>query len=188
METVTKCQLNDAADFAKTETKASWWKLTTKEKKICLVLLGLLVLGLSTPHHFAVVISESIDHRVFFITPWIGKIKQGDYLMYNKSDLNLHIRRGTNGYTTDHMLKIVGCVPEDELAVNDGLYYTCNNVPLGQALEKDSKGNDMPLFKYQGKIPEDQYFMIGTNPRSYDSKYYGFINYGEFIAKAFPIW
>lgn len=157
-------------------------------EKVCLILLGLLILGLSTPHHFAVVISESIDHRIFFTTPWIGEVKQGDYLMYNKSDLNLHVRRGTNGYTTDHMLKIVGCIPGEKLEVSDGLYYTCNGAPLGQALEKDSKGHDLPLFKYQGQIPEQQYFMIGTNPRSYDSKYYGFINYGEFIARAYPIW
>ena len=68
-----------------------------------------------------------------------------------------------------------------ELALKEVIYYVENGV-------KDSKGNDLPIFKYQGLIPEQQYFMIGTNPRSYDSKYYGFINYGVFIAKAYPIW
>ena len=185
METAMKCQ---STEVASTVTAKPWWKLTTKEKKISMVLFGLLTLGVSTPHHFAVVISESIDHRVFFITKRINEIKQGDYLLYSKSDFDMHIRRGSNGYTTDNMLKIVACIPGDALNVSEGLYYTCNGAPIGNALKKDSKGRDLPIFKFNGTIPAGQYFMTGTHPRSFDSKYYGLVDMKSFLAKAYPIW
>jgi len=37
------------------------------------------------------------------------------------------------------------------------------------------------------KIPEGYYFVVGTHPRSYDSRYFGLISKKEIISKIEPL-
>jgi type IV secretory pathway protease TraF len=59
---------------------------------------------------------------------------------------------------------------------------------LGKALEQDSKGQTLPRFRYSGTVPAGSFFMVGANPRSFDSKYFGFIHVDEILYKALPLW
>ena len=86
------------------------------------------------------------------------------------------------------LTKEVGCAPGDLLAVDADRRFSCNGKPLGQALITDSHGNTLPLFSFNGVIPLENYFMIGSNLRSFDSKYFGFIKKNEILYKAYPIW
>ncbi|WP_325099558.1 S26 family signal peptidase [Campylobacter sp. TTU-622] len=66
--------------------------------------------------------------------------------------------------------------------------YYCDNVFLGIAQKTDKDGNKVEQFIFNGVIPKDKFFVMGTHPRSFDSRYWGFVDkkilkeflYGQF--------
>ena len=162
------------------------WRLSPKEKRVTFVFLASLLIGAAVAGRIAVVTSESIDHRVFFLGKKAGSVGKGDYLVFNKDGAHVFMQKSLKEH--DRLLKKVGCVPGEALKVDEALNYTCNGEPLGQALTADSKGRPLSPFVFNGVVPAGSYFMVGTHPRSYDSKYYGFINEHDFLYKASPIW
>ena len=86
------------------------------------------------------------------------------------------------------MIKKVGCLSGEQLTMDAANHFFCNGRLLGQALEADSKGRPLPQFSFNGTVPADKLFMVGTHPRSYDSKYYGFIDVYEISHQALPLW
>lgn len=53
------------------------------------------------------------------------------------------------------------------------------------AVEKDTFGRDIPLVKEQ-IIPEGKFFVIGTVPRTYDSRYWGLVDEKQVTGQAYP--
>ena len=86
------------------------------------------------------------------------------------------------------LIKKVGCLPGGILTKDAEKTFYCHQTKLGTALERDSQGNSLPEFTFIGPIREDSYYMMGTNPRSFDSRYFGLIHGNDFIHKAIPIW
>lgn len=138
-----------------------------------------LTLGLWLPGHISVTLTPSLGYRIFFLgQPESRRFKVGDYLLF---------RKRLPGATIDQLLKRVGCVPGQRLTVEGG-EYACDQTPLGRALRQDSKGKPLPQFVFNGRVPEGKLFMIGPHPRSYDSRYFGFIDADTVLKKAYPIW
>ena len=161
-------------------------KLNKREKTLAIVVLAALLIGAWLPERIIVSTSPSLNHRIFFLTPVrTTKIKNGDYLVFrHKTDF---IRKGLNE-KNDRLIKEVGCSPDEILTRDADRQWYCGQRFLGKALEKDGKGRDLPQFKYIGPVPDNSYFMVGTNPRSFDSKYFGFVHADEFLYKALPLW
>ena len=88
----------------------------------------------------------------------------------------------------DKLIKKVGCAPGETLTRDVQGQFFCQGVFVGKALEADSLKRSLPQFQYSGIVPEKNFFMIGTNPRSYDSKYFGFVDAGKILHKALPLW
>lgn len=168
--------------------KRPLWKLNRREQTVCLVLLTGLLVGVSLPQRIIVATSDSLDHRIFFKVPVdTNKIKVDDYLLFQlQGDQDPFVRNGLK--RNDILIKKVGCIPGEILTKDGENTFFCNQTKLGQAMEKDSKGNELPEFRFIGPIPEGSYFMIGINPRSFDSRYFGLIHADEFISKALPLW
>ncbi|MCR6574441.1 signal peptidase I [Campylobacter insulaenigrae] len=81
--------------------------------------------------------------------------------------------------------KYVRCEAGDVLSTSYLNYY-CNGKFLGSALTTDSKNNKVDNFVFNGIIPEGKYFVLGTHPKSYDSRYWGFID--KELIKGVVIW
>ncbi len=169
--------------------KRLFWRLNKKEQRIALVLLAGLLAGLILPQRIIVATSDSLDHRIFFKVPVdTARIKHGDYLLFQlqKGEHAPFIHKGLK--ENNMLIKEVGCIPGNLLTKDtDGVFF-CGQTRLGKALTKDSKGNDLPVFDFTGPVPNRRYFMIGTNPRSFDSRYFGLIHDDAFLSKALPIW
>ena len=88
----------------------------------------------------------------------------------------------------DKLIKKVGCAPGEELTRDDQRQFFCQGILIGQALEADSLKRPLPQFQFSGIVPEKNFFMIGTNPRSYDSRYFGFVDADKILHKALPLW
>ena len=145
-----------------------------------------LAMGLWLPAHISVTLTPSLGYRVFFlIEPKSLDFKEGDYLLFPKQLVDTPLRG--NQVRTDKLLKKVGCATGHRLTVNNGAYY-CDENYLGHALAQDAKGNPLPQFIFNGLVPAGSLFMVGNHPRSYDSRYFGFIHADTVLKKAYPLW
>jgi len=170
----------------KSSSSRPWWRLNRREQTVTVVFLALLLVGSWLPGRITVATSGSLDHRVFFLLPAPAKVELSDYLVFRRRDLS----QVQSGLRADHdqMLKKVGCLPGEQLTMDEANRFFCNGRSLGQALEADSKGRPLPRFSFTGPVPAGKLFMVGTHPRSYDSKYYGFIDVHEISHQALPLW
>ncbi len=163
-----------------------WWRLNRREQTVAIVFLAFILTGAWLPGHVTVATSGSLDHRVFFLLPAPAKVELDDYLVFRHQGLS-QVQQGLRA-DHDQMIKKVGCLPGDQLTMDAANQFFCNGRPLGQALETDSKGRTLPRFSFNGPVPADKLFMIGSHSRSYDSKYYGFIDVHEISHQALPLW
>ncbi len=164
--------------------------LTHREKTVAMVFLAALLLGSFLPGRLIVALSDSLDHRLFFMTGFNReKIKNGDYLVFqgNKDEVEKHAKPMLNK-KLDKLIKKVGCAPGEALTRDAQGQFFCQGVFIGKALIADSFKRPLPQFQYSGIVPEKNFFMIGTNPRSYDSKYFGFVDADKILHKALPLW
>lgn len=162
-------------------------RLTRKE--IGTMVLVPLICGairLWLPGRLNVVVSDSLAHRIFILSEPSAKIETGNYLVFKYDDLSFMDPKKMS--KSNLLTKEVSCAPGATLAVDVDRRFSCNGKPLGQALKTDSQGNILPQFVFNGIIPQDSYFMTGSDVRSFDSKYFGFINKNEILYKAYPIW
>lgn len=78
------------------------------------------------------------------------------------------------------LVKQVACISGDVLE-SRGLEYYCNGHLIATALERDSQGREIKQFHFTGTIPDDKLFVLGENPKSYDSRYFGFIDKSKVV-------
>jgi len=170
----------------KSSSSRPWWQLNRREQTVAIVFLTFLLVGAWLPGRITVATSGSLEHRVFFLLPPPPKVELGDYLVFRHRDIS-QVQPGLRG-DHDQMIKKVGCLPGDQLTIDEANHFFCNGRLLGQALETDSNGRPLPKFLFNGQVPAGKLFMVGTHPRSYDSKYYGFIDVHEISHQALPLW
>lgn len=108
-------------------------------------------------------------------------------LNFTKKDLIVFKYPGKNIYnykTDESFVKIVSCMPGEILKTDEKYEYFCNGEYIGKALLKDGQGKSLEPFFFNGIVPTDKYFVVGTNLKSWDSKYWGFVSKDRIIATA----
>jgi len=142
------------------------------------VVAGLVVFGIGTltlksigtKYGLGIVVSKSINKDFFIYTKdWHNKIAKGEIVYFNLPVKTPYYKKNSK------FGKFVMCEGGDKLSTQ-GLNYYCNGEYIGTAKTTDSNGNSVSRFKYNGKIPKGDFFVMGTHPRSYDSRYWGFVN------------
>jgi type IV secretory pathway protease TraF len=135
------------------------------------------------PSHLCVTTTDSLRSRVFFLRDRgaADGIERGDYVRFERA----HSWSGFPGPVS--LLKEVGCGPGDGLRVDAVGDVYCDGDYLGRALSEDSNGNPLPLFIFDGVIPEGKLFVVGHHPRSWDSRYFGFVDVEEVLNRAYPL-
>ena len=149
---------------------------------VLLVLIGLPVV-LWLPPHLCVTTTDSLRSRVFLLRDCkpSEEIARGDYVRFER------VHPWTEDRSPVSLLKQVGCGPGDSLRIYAFGDVTCNGDFLGWALAEDSEGNPLPRFAYNGVIPEGKLFVVGHHPRSWDSRYFGFVDVEEVRNRAYPL-
>ena len=162
------------------------WRLNRHEQVVALVVLASCLLGALLPGRITVATSPSLDHRVFLLRPVPAQIETGDYLVFRHRDL-AQIRQGL-GANRERMITRVGCRPGEWTQLDAEYRFSCDGRSLGQALATNSQGHPLPRFTHNGPVPAGQLFLVGTHPRSYDSRYFGFVHAHEILHQALPLW
>lgn len=124
-------------------------------------------------------ITPSLPYYVFFIDKTNTKVVKNDLVAFYYPGQNVY-----SFQTGEEFVKIAICLPNEILTVNTNLEYFCNGKKISQAKKEDSKGKKLTPFLFNGSIPKDKYFVIGTHPNSWDSKYWGFVSKDSIFAKA----
>jgi len=83
-------------------------------------------------------------------------------------------------------LKKIACKEQDFLTTID-MDYFCNGKYIGTSSRFNGNGKKIDNFIFNGTIPKDKFFVVGTHPLSHDSKYFGFIDKAKVLRKAKPL-
>jgi len=143
---------------------------------------ALVAAGMLIPSRFAVSITPSTEHRIFFLKkrPSTGDLKKGAYVM-------LDIRSEYVDHGTPHLIiKRIACTG-GEVLNTVGCSFYCNGREIAVAKDLSLKGEDLPRFRYTGEIPSDSVFVTGQHRDSFDSRYFGFLRKTEVKAVAYPL-
>ncbi len=82
-------------------------------------------------------------------------------------------------------LKKLSCVEGDTLAIGNDMFF-CNDILIGVGAPIKIKGNTVDTFKYEGVIPKGKAFVLGESGNSFDSRYWGFVEYKQ-LTRLIPI-
>lgn len=127
-------------------------------------------------------VTPSLPYTVFLINKKNLNFKKNDLIVFKYPGENIY-----NFKKNEQFVKVAICLPGDLLHVNDNLEYFCNGKKIGTAAKEDSQGKLLKHFYYSGQVPEGKYFVIGTHPKSWDSKYWGFVEHSSILATAVGI-
>jgi len=158
------------------------WKniLSTLKNKYLYLAMALMFLIPSWYKHAVVRIDitsqDSLPHKV-----WVTKknFTNEEYVLFIPP-LDKYTKNA------DFYLKKIACRPNQKLETKD-LVYLCDGKPITKAKTKDLDGNDLKYLKFNLLIPKDMFFVIGTHPHSYDSKYIGLISKKRIVRGATPL-
>lgn len=81
-----------------------------------------------------------------------------------------------------YLVKKVACFPGDKLEVRGDKFY-CN----GNFIARAHPESPFPPISESGVIPEGHYFLLGTHPRSFDSRYMGVFPIRRITAVLIPL-
>lgn len=133
------------------------------------------------PRQFTENTSCSLPQRLFALNKHVSpeSIKSGDIVRF---PFNNAVTKGPV-----HLLKRVGCNQGQLLTVNDQKEYFCDGKWLGKAKDKLLSGQPVENFKFNGLVPPGKFFALADHKDSYDSRYFGFVELSQVVAKAYPI-
>ena len=144
------------------------------------IVTALLLAWIYLVSHISVTMTPSLSHSVFYIDKGFSKAGKGDYVLFDFSSPLLEDGRPVKG------MKRIGCDEGDYLQEAKGDYF-CGKEYLGRAKERSLRGEPLSRFTYKGAVPPGKIFVVGDSVDSFDSRYWGFLDKGEIIAKAYPI-
>ncbi|WP_267523577.1 S26 family signal peptidase [Campylobacter sp. MG1] len=139
---------------------------------------GLIALNSVLDYQITLVTSKSIDNT-FIITKEFN-LKANKESLLNKIIVfdKANSPYGTS-FKSKQLIKYVKCLENDILKVTSDKKYYCNDEFLGVAKDYDSEGKKLDNFVFNGAIPKNKIFVFGTHEKSYDSRYFGFIDINE---------
>lgn len=123
-------------------------------------------------------ITPSVKIGIYITRKYENQIplKKGNYVIFHKPKKATKNRE----FYQDFLKEIVGTYGDNVEIIDNKVYI--NSEFKGDIFEKDSYGNSIRTLK-AGKLElkKDEYFVMGTNPKSYDSRYWGAIKQDEIL-------
>ncbi len=125
-----------------------------------------------------------LPHRAFLIDTWCHELDRGDLFAFRATKMQPWVRTGTT------VVKRLRGVPGDRLLINSDGVVLVNGEPagalLGRSLEKIGKSAED--LRRDEVIPPGQLFALGEHERSYDSRYWGYVDQADVIGRAYVLW
>lgn len=132
----------------------------------------LFVFNTTKEESYSLVVSKSIDKTLLHT-------KKAHNVILQELKNKIVIINKTTAYSNNgipYIAKYVKCIEGEYLKVTKDKKYFCNGEYLGFAQNKNSKGESVQNFVFNGVIPQGKFFAMGTHLMSYDSRYFGFVD------------
>ncbi len=133
-----------------------------------------------------IVFSDSVNFSFGILDVTARDFGKGDYIAfeYHSGGLRLPIEKIEGKI----LVKRIACMPGEILKVDvKRRTVRCNGELVARAKERFLNGSKATIFVYQGKVPENKYFVVGDHKDSYDSRYWGFVDFNELKGKVIPV-
>lgn len=98
-----------------------------------------------------------------------GVAQKGDYVTFFLR--HPYLKNGSKEY---RLTKNYRCGPGDIL-VTKGRELYCNGARVAETLTHTASGKPLTPFQWNGPIPDGKAFVLGDDPESFDSRYWGFV-------------
>jgi conjugal transfer pilin signal peptidase TrbI len=151
--------------------------------RLFIILLVAVVAGSVIPRRIGLILTPSLAHRLFWVSRDPVQVGRGDYVFFEDAALARKVGKPEH----PAIFKLIGCDEGDTLTVDADKRFFCNGEFLGVAKEYSLKGETMPYFTFNGKIPAGFMFVMGEHKDSYDSRYFGFEEKSRVRARLYPI-
>lgn len=150
---------------------------------LCIGTIAAVVVGTVTPRHLGIILTPSLDHRLFWVSRDPQHVKRGEYVYFVDAEL----ARKVGKPEVPNVFKIIRCDEGDILTVDAAKCFFCNGEYIGMAKDYSRKGEMMPQFEFNGRIPPGFMFVMGEHKDSYDSRYFGLVEKSRVVARLYPI-
>ena len=87
----------------------------------------------------------------------------------------------------EFVLKRVMGIPGDHLQIKDGIVKINNSIVASGFSLLDNKKIHVSAFARDEVIPPGHVFMVGTHPRSNDSRYWGYLKTQDIVGRGYKI-
>jgi len=167
--------------------------------KVSLMGLGIVLIGLiaylNQPKRIFPNTTVSLPAGLYYYVPGdVFDLHEGDLIRFNYvAPRWVRDRHWTHKKESDTYLKKIAGVPGDRIVLNGREVSICpqSGLPcevVAKRMETDRYGDAWPPLDIGGVIPEDKFFVVGTHPASFDSRYYGYVDRSQFLGKAKGVW
>lgn len=137
-------------------------------------------------------------HRLFWLTRDDGPYERGELIAYELTQGLVDRIRPSEARERDYVrtgmlyLKRVLGVPGDQVAVEplaDGrARILINGQPVGETVGRDRMGRPIETGPLPSPIPPGMYYVALPHPRSFDSRYYGYVPETMIEGRVRPLW
>lgn len=132
-----------------------------------LVLAGIALAFAFGTEHVVLAHGESVPYTLFWKLPR-SPARKGDFVM-------LEVTHPIIGPRPATLTKQLVCDSGDLLQLKDDAFW-CNGIRLGGFITRTWDDHPLRPFAFDGLIPEGEGFVMGTHPRSFDSRYFGLVD------------
>ena len=145
---------------------------------------------IATFNHFFILVhtKTNSDYFTSFVctrkTYPVSKLDVGDYIFFSYHGEKQYPQYGVTEGSL--LVKIVTALPGMKVKVDDHYVYI-NGQIKGAVLHTDRKGNPVDYFHYDGFVPKGKVFVMAPHPRSFDSRYWGFVDESWGLHKCWPL-
>jgi conjugal transfer pilin signal peptidase TrbI len=125
--------------------------------------------------------SNCLPYHLFIVDTYNKHPETGDLVTFKTKGLSPLFEDG-------HLFtKKVGATSGQEIDVSNGLIKAHNSfygtLDLLEKLQKPASD-----FIRKETVPEGKYFAVGTLPRSYDSRYWGYVDQSQILGKTYALY
>jgi len=171
-------------------SSARWWAKGLSSVLIAFLLTYLPIAWFAARYRIwtdAVLGQNCLPYRTFLVDLKDRHIRRGDYIVFSSRQMQPFYPNGTR------VAKLVAGIPGDHILVNaQGVWVNekywgeLTHVSTGARLWK--MGRRATDYRRDERVPDGHFWMMGTKPRSYDSRYWGYITDEQVVGRAIPLW
>lgn len=131
--------------------------------------------------------SPSMDQGLYWITSQ-SDFERGE-IVAAEPPTNVAIMMGQRGYLPAGLPLIKRIVAMDgDTFCRIGNAISADGQPVAEARDHDRMRRPLPVWQGCTALKEDEVFLLGDSPESFDSRYFGPVSRTQIWGRAVPIW